>query len=94
MILLQIFLPSPSVKKIENRLIFGEVMGKSLVFLTYNVHTICCDEIYILPITFSTEYAISTCLLLISVYVTCQCSPKTAAWLHYGNKVFTSYTAL
>jgi len=31
MILLQIFLPSLSVKKIENRLVFGEVMGKSLV---------------------------------------------------------------
>jgi len=37
-------LPSPSVKKFENRLIFGKVMGKSLVtcFLTHSVglHTI------------------------------------------------------
>ena len=33
-------LPSPTVKKLENRLIFGEVMGKSLVscFLTHCVH--------------------------------------------------------
>ena len=28
-------LPSPAVKKFENRLIFGEVMGKSLVSLFF-----------------------------------------------------------
>ena len=35
-------LPSPSVKKFENRLIFGEVTGKSLVscFLTHSVGTV------------------------------------------------------
>jgi len=42
------FLLSPTVKNFENRLIFGEVMGKSLVscfFLTHGVYSQCFDAI-------------------------------------------------
>jgi len=39
-------LPSPTVKKFENRIIVGEVMAKSLVsFLTHGVYSTCTELI-------------------------------------------------
>ena len=35
-------LPSPAVKKFENRLIFGKVMGKSLVSVFFDSQCIQC----------------------------------------------------
>ena len=42
------FLLSLEVKEFENRLIFGEVMGKSLVsyFLTHGVHTAAINPVH------------------------------------------------